>query len=101
MSLQLDSLVIDLMFQVNAAIDQKALIDGLGGETALEGKQLLDADRLDTRAEMELSPSMPFRRRGERRLMIIDDKAITPREDPQADPVIKTDLRAAKEALIA
>ena len=64
MALQLDSLVTDLMFQGNAAIDQKTLIDGLGGETALETKQLLDVDRLDTRAEMELSPSMPFRRRG-------------------------------------
>jgi hypothetical protein len=99
--LQLDSLVIDLMFQANAAIDQKTLIDGLGGEEALATKQLLDVDRLDPRAEMELSPSMPFRRRGERRLMIIDEQATTPRQDPQADPVIKTDLRPFKESLIA
>src|SRR6476620_7839447 len=100
MSLALDSLVIDLMFQANAAIDQKTRIDGLGGEDALATKQLLDVDRLDPRAEMELSPSMPFRRRGERRLMIIDDQVITPRQDPQADPMIKNDLRPAKEALI-
>jgi hypothetical protein len=99
--LQLDSIVTDLMFQASAAIDQKALIEGLGGETALESKQLLDVDRLDPRAEMELSPSMPFRRRGERRLMIIDDQASTPRQDPGADPLIKTDLRPFKEALIA
>jgi len=99
--LQLDSLVTDLMFQANAAIDQKTLIDGLGGETALETKQLLDVDRLDPRAEMELSPSMPFRRRGERRLMIIDDTIVTPRADPAAEPLIKDDLRPAKEALIA
>jgi hypothetical protein len=98
--LQLDSLVTDLMFQANAAIDQKTLIDGLGGEDALTTKQLLDVDRLDPRAEMELSPSMPFRRRSERRLMIIDDAAVTPRTDPAADPLIKTDLRPAKEALI-
>jgi len=101
MSLSLDSLVTDLIFQSSAAIDQKALIDALGGQDALEDKQLLDVDRLDPRAEMELSPSMPFRRRGERRLMIIDDQAITPRADPQADPWIKNDLRPAKEALIA
>ena len=100
MSLQLDSLVIDLMFQGSAAIDQKALIEGLGGQESLESKQLLDVDRLDPRAEMELSPSMPFRRRGERRLMIIDDKTITPREDPAADPLITADLRPAKEQLI-
>src|SRR5512146_2310217 len=98
--LQLDSLVTDLMFQANAAIDQKTLIDGLGGETALATKQLLDVDRLDPRAEMELSPSMPFRHRGERRLMIIDDSIVTPRQDPGADPLIKNDLRPAKEVLI-
>jgi hypothetical protein len=98
--LQLDSVVTDLMFQASAAIDQKTLIDGLGGEAALETKQLLDVDRLDPRAEMELSPSMPFRRRGERRLMIIDDQATTPRKDPGTDPLIKVDLRPFKEALI-
>src|SRR4051812_2839996 len=101
MALSLDSLVTDLMFQANAAIDQQKLIEGLGGQDVLETKQLLDVDRLDPRAEMELSPSMPFRHRGERRLMIIDDKVITPREDPQADPIIRADLRPAKEALVA
>lgn len=98
--LQLDSIVTDLMFQSSASIDQQTLIDGLGGEEVLQTKQMLDVDRLDPRAEMELSPSMPFRRRGERRLMIIDDKATTPREDPSADPMIKVDLRPFKEALI-
>src|SRR3954468_8741332 len=101
MSLQLDSLVTDLIFQSLAAIDQEVLIEGLGGKSALESKQLLDVDRLDPRAEMELSPSMPFRRRGERRLLILDDAAITPRKDPQADPVIRTDMRPFKEQLIA
>ncbi|HEX5063227.1 MAG TPA: hypothetical protein VFV99_27815 [Kofleriaceae bacterium] len=99
--LQLDSIVTDLMFQSTAAIDQQTLIDGLGGEDVLQTKQLLDVDRLDPRAEMELSPSMPFRRRGERRLMIIDDQATTPRTDPQNDPLIKVDLRPYKESLIA
>ena len=99
--LQLDSLVTDLMFQASAAIDQKTLIDGLGGQDALETKQLLDIDRLDPRAEMELSPSMPFRRRGERRLLLIDPEAVTPRQDPQVEPFIKTDLRPHREALIA
>lgn len=98
--LQIDSIVTDLMFQASASIDQQTLIDGLGGEEILKTKQLLDVDRLDPRAEMELSPSMPFRRRGERRLMIIDDQATTPREDPNTDPMIKTDLRPFKEALI-
>ncbi len=100
MPLSLDSLVLDLMFQGSAAIDQKTLIEGLGGEEVLATKQLLDVDRLDPRAEMELSPSMPFRHRGERRLMILDETTITPRPDPQADPLVKGDLRVAKEQLI-
>ena len=98
--LQLDSIVSDLMFQSTAAIDQQTLIEGRGGEDVLQTKQLLDVDRLDPRAEMELSPSMPFRRRGERRLMIIDDQATTPRTDPQNDPIINVDLRPYKESLI-
>ncbi|HVK72907.1 MAG TPA: hypothetical protein VM734_06285 [Kofleriaceae bacterium] len=97
--LALDSLVTDLMFKQSAALDQKTLIDALGGPEAAKQKKLLDPDMLDPRMEMELSPSMPFRRRGERRLMIIDDSQPL-REDPQ-DPLIKVDLRPAKEALIA
>ena len=99
--MQLDAIVTDIMFQASAAIDQKTLIEGLGGEAALESKQLIDVDRLDPRQEMELSPSMPFRRRGERRLMMIDDQVVPPRKDPQNDPLINADLRPAKEALIA
>ena len=101
MALALDSIVTDLIFQASAAIDQKTLLEGLGGEDSLEGKQMLDVDRLDPRAEMELSPSMPFRRRGERRLMLIADSGGPPRPDPMADPVVRVDLRPHKEALIA
>jgi hypothetical protein len=96
--LALDSLVTDLIFKQAAQLDQKQLIDALGGMEAAKQKKLLDPDMLDPRMEMELSPSMPFRRRGERRLMIIDDSQPL-REDPQ-DPLIKVDLREAKEALI-
>jgi hypothetical protein len=102
--LQPDSIVTDLMFNANAAIDaaaQKALVDAIGGQAAVETKQLIDVDRmLDPRQEMELSPSMPFRRRGERRVMLVDDHGVTPRQDPQAEPILAVDLRPAKEALI-
>jgi hypothetical protein len=97
--LALDSLVTDLIFQQAASLDQKTLIDALGGPEAAKQRKLLDPDMLDPRMEMELSPSMPFRRRGERRLMIIDDSQPL-REDPQ-DPLVGVDLRPAKEALIA
>jgi hypothetical protein len=98
--LSVDSLVIDLIFNANAQLDQQALIDGLGGEDAIGQRKMLDADMLDPRAEMELSPSMPFRRRGERRLLMIDDSVAPMRKDPNADPVIPLDLRPYKEELI-
>ena len=98
--LALDSLITDLMFNAGAELEQQTLIDGLGGETALGVKKLLDADMLDPRQEMELSPSMPFRRRGERRLMLIDDAVAPMRKDPQADFIVPIDLRPYKEALI-
>jgi hypothetical protein len=96
--LALDSLVTDLIFKQAAQLDQKTLIDALGGVDAAKQKKLLDPDMLDPRMEMELSPSMPFRRRGERRLMILDDSQPL-REDPQ-DPLVTIDLRPAKEALV-
>ena len=106
--LQPDSLVTDLIFNANAAIDaaaQKALVEALGGQAAVETKQLIDVDRmLEPRQEMELSPSMPFRRRGERRVMIVDDAGEAgpaARPDPTLDPIVSRDLRPAKEALIA
>jgi hypothetical protein len=98
--LSLDSLVTDLIFNANATLDQKSLIEGLGGDAALGKKKLLDPDMLDPRAEMELSPSMPFRRRGERRLLIIDDAVEPKRADPAEEPVVAYDLRPHKEALI-
>jgi hypothetical protein len=101
MSLAIDSLVTDLIFEARGNLDQKALIDALGGPEAAKEKKLLDPDMLDPRLEMELSPSMPFRRRGERRLMIIDDSQGQLRADPRTDPVIPIDLRGHKEALIA
>ena len=97
--LALDSLVTDLMVRGDAQLDQQQLIDALGGPEVAKQRKLLDPDMLDPRMEMELSPSIPFRRRNERRLMIIDDSAPL-RADPQ-EPVVPVDLRPAEEALIA
>lgn len=102
--LALDSLVTDLIFEARGDLDQQSLIgalsDAFGGEEGLKQKKILDPDRLDPRLEMELSPSMPFRRQGERRLMVIDDSVAPMRADPRTDPVVPVDLRAAKESLI-
>ncbi len=100
MSLSIDSLVTDLMFQSGDALDPEVLVEVLGGQEELAKKQVLDPDMQDPRFEMELSPSMPFRRRGERRLMLIDDSVAPMRPDPQATTVIPVDLRPARDELI-
>jgi hypothetical protein len=99
--LSLDTLVTDLIFVANAQLDQKTLLAGLGGEDGLTGLKLLDVDSLDPRAEMELFPTMPFRRRGERRLIFIADEAGALRAEPAPDVKIEVDLRPARERLIA
>jgi hypothetical protein len=96
-----DSLVLDIMFQANAELEPEDLLEAMGGEEVAAARKLLDLDMQDPRLEMELSPSMPFRRRGERRLMIIDDSVAPMRKDPRRDPVVPLDLRPEKERLIA
>lgn len=100
MSLAIDSLVTDLMFQAGDALDPEILVEALGGQDELAKKQVVDPDMQDPRFEMELSPSMPFRRRDERRLMIIDDSVAPMRKDPQVDTLIAIDLRDARAHLI-
>lgn len=99
--LALDSLVTDLMFNKGAVLDPDTLIEALGGEEVAGTRKILDPDMQDPRFEMELSPSIPFRQRGQRRLMIIDDSVAPMRDDPRSDLVVPVDLRAEKERLIA
>ncbi len=99
--LALDSLVTDLIFEARGQLDPQMLADAFGGPEALKAKKVFNPDQHDPRLEMELSPSVPFRRRGEARLMFIDDSVAPMRPDPRADPVVPIDLRAAKEELIS
>ncbi len=96
--LQPDSLVLDLMFQAQSPPDPETLVAALGPDIA-KSRQLFDPDAVDPRIELQLSPSIPFRGRDERRLMIIDDSVAPMREDAQ-DPIVPIDLRDEKERLI-
>jgi len=98
--LALDSLVIDLIFRANSDLKPEDLILALGGDDIVRERKILDPDMQDPRFELELSPSMPFRRQGERRLMVIDDSVAPMRKDPRTDAVIPIDLRPEKERLI-
>jgi hypothetical protein len=99
--LALDSTVLDLIFEAAAELDPEALIAALGGEEVARARLLIDPDQQPPEFEMQVSPSVPLRRRGERRLMVIDDSVAPMRADPHADPVVPIDLREEKERLIA
>lgn len=95
------ALVLDLIFPAGATIEPQALVTALGGEEIVASRQILDPDMQDPRFELEVSPSIPFRRRGERRLMVIDDSVSLLGDDPRAEPITTTDLRPEKDRLIA
>ena len=95
-----DSLVIDLMFAQDASLDPDTLVTALGGEEVASTRKILDPDMQDPRIEMEMSPSMPFRQHGERRLFMIDDSVAPMRADPQNDFTIPLDLRPERDRLI-
>ncbi len=97
--LAFDSLVLDLIFLRGEPPAPEDMIEALGGKEFLSQRKVLDPDMQDPRFEMELSPSMPFRRRGERRIMLIDDSVAPMRKDPRVEPIVKLDLRPEKERL--
>ncbi len=100
MSLAIDSLVTDLMFQSGDALDPEVLVEVLGGKEKLAEMQIIDPDMQDPQFEMQISPSMPFRRRDERRLMIVDDSVAPMRPNPREEPIVPIDLRPYKAKLI-
>ncbi len=95
-----DSLLLDLIFDTGAEIDPEVLLEALGGQDVAAGRKILDPDMQDPMLEMQLSPSMPFRRRGERRLLIFDDSSGPLFEDPESGYVVQLDLRPEKERLL-
>ena len=99
--LPFDSLVIDLIFKKDASPNLEDLVEALGGEEVVQARKLLDPDTLDPRLEMSLAPSVPLRRRGERRLMVIDDSVAPLRADLEKSTQSTADIREEKNRLVA
>ncbi len=95
------SLVIDLIFDAKAELEPTAVLDALGGPEIAESRQLVDPDMQDPRWELELTPSMPFRRRGERRLLLIDPTDAPIHDNPNENSVAEIDFRPEKTRLLA
>ena len=97
----IDSLVIDLVFGADARPTAQGLLEGLGGEEVAKTRLVVDPDLDAPEYEMQVSPTVPLRRRGERRLLIVDETVAPLREDPQADPMVPYDLRPERDRLVA
>jgi hypothetical protein len=99
--LQLDTPVFDLIYPADATPEPNALITALGGPEAVKTRIVLDVDVDLPQYEQELNPTILVRKRGERRLLIIDETQKPMRKDPQREPIIAVDLRAQRDTLIA
>ncbi|MBI4511918.1 MAG: hypothetical protein HY698_19955 [Deltaproteobacteria bacterium] len=99
--LAIDSLVLDVILSAKApppSVD--VLVAALGGEEVAKERLLVDPDRNLPQYEMEISPTVPLRRRGERRLLVIDEATAPMRTSPRTDPIVPRDLRPERERLI-
>jgi len=98
--LPIDSIVIDLIFQRDVSLEPDDLVTALGGTEFLATRKLLDPDMHGPQFEMQLSPSRPFRRHDERRLMLVDDN-ITPIDKKSAtESTIPVDVSDERDRLI-
>lgn len=96
----IDSLVLDLVFGASAKLTPELILDAIGGEEVAKTRVIVDPDVDLPQYETEVSPTVPLRQRGERRLLIVDESVAPLRKDPRADPIVARDLRSEKERLV-
>ena len=96
----IDSLVLDLLFPADTKLTAQHLIEGLGGEDVLKTRTVVDPDVEIPEYEMEVSPTVPLRRRGERRLLVVDAAVAPLRKNPRTDPIVAKDLRPERDRLV-
>jgi hypothetical protein len=95
-----DSLVMDVIFPATARPTPEQVTEGLGGEEAAKTRAIVDIDLDLPQVEMELSPTFLVRKRGDRRVFIVDDAAAPLRKSPRTEPIVAHDLRPERDRLI-
>jgi hypothetical protein len=98
--MQMDTPVLDVIYGEDAKLTPELMIDALGGQAAAETRAILDVDIDAPQYEAEFSPTIIVRRRGERRLLFIDEQAQPMRKNPRSEPIVAKDLRAEKKRLV-
>jgi len=95
-----DSLVMDIIFPATARPTPQQVTDGLGGEDVAKARAIVDIDLDLPRVEAELSPTFLIRKRGDRRIFIVDDASPPLRKSPRTEPVVARDLSAERDRLV-
>jgi hypothetical protein len=95
-----DVLTLDIILPANAQPTGESLLEGLGGNEVAQNRYVLDVDLDVPQIEQELSPTVMLRKRGERRLLVVDEKAGPLRKNPRQEPIITRDLRPEKDRLV-
>lgn len=95
----LDCLIFDIILPANARPSAAQVTEGLGGEEVAQKRLILDVDLDLPQLEAEISPSFLLRRRGERRILVVDEAGGPLRQDPRTQAVVARDLRAEKDRL--
>lgn len=97
----LDAVVLDLIIGADARPTPEVLLEALGGEEVAKTRMILDPDLDLPQYESEISPTVPLRRRGERRILIIDEAGGSLRKSPRSEPIVAKDLRPERDRLVA
>src|SRR5262244_2333910 len=95
-----DSLVMDVIFPATARPTPEQVTAGLGGEAVAKTRAIADIDLDLPQVEMELSPTFLVRKRGDRRVFIVDDASPPLRRNPRTDLVAARDLRPERDRLV-
>ncbi len=96
-----DCAFIDLVLPADAQPNEAALIEALGGAEASAGFAVLDVDHDVPQYETDVSPTLPLRRAGERRLLFVDQASGPLRASPRTEPIVARDLRPDVARLVA
>jgi len=93
----LDSLIFDLILPATARPTPEQFLEGLGGEEVAKKRMVLDVDLDVPQIEQEISPTFLLRKRGDRRLLVVDDGPL--RQNPRTQAIVARDLRPERDRL--
>jgi hypothetical protein len=95
----IDALVFDIILPATARPTAEHIKEALGEEAAAS-RLVVDVDLDFPQLEAEISPTFLLRKRGDRRIYVVDESSAPMRQNPRAQPIVPRDLRAEKDRLV-